>query len=108
MSDLISVTTANFAAEVEQAAQPVIVDFWAEWCGPCKAFLPVLAQFAEQFPQVKVCKVNVDHEPELCQRFNVMSIPTLVFFKDGKAVGTAVGSMPLKELIARVKSIFNL
>lgn len=108
MSDAINVTAANFAAEVEQSDKPVVVDFWAEWCGPCKAFMPVLHQFAEQFPQVKICKVNVDEAPELCQRFGIMSIPTIVFFNKGKAVETAVGSMSLKDFSARAKAAFKL
>lgn len=108
MSDAVNVTSENFAAEVEQSDKPVIVDFWAEWCKPCKAFMPVLHQFAEQFPQVKICKVNVDEAPELCQRFGIMSIPTLVFFNKGKAVETAVGSMSLKDFTARAKAAFKL
>ncbi len=108
MSDAVTITSANFAAEVEQSDKPVILDFWAEWCGPCKAFLPTLAQFAAQHPQIKVCKVNVDDAPELGQRFSIMSIPTLVFFNKGKAVETAVGSMSLKDLTARATAAFKL
>jgi thioredoxin 1 len=106
MSNEIEVTNANFESEVTQSDKPVIIDFWAPWCGPCKAFEPVLAEYAEQHSEIKVCKCNVDEAPEIGQRFNVMSIPTLVFIKDGQALETAVGSMKLSELTDRVQSVF--
>jgi len=107
MSIELEVTEANFDSEVVQSDKPVIIDFWAEWCGPCKAFLPVLDQFAQAHPDVKVCKVNVDIAPSLGQRFSVMSIPTLVFFKDGQPVQTSVGSKKLQELEEIASSVFS-
>jgi thioredoxin 1 len=106
MSAETAITTANFDQEVLQSDQPVIVDFWAPWCGPCKAFATTLAEFAENHPNIKVCKCNVDDAPEIGQRFNVMSIPTIVFFNGGKALETAVGNMTLRELTKRVETVF--
>ena len=90
---------SNFAADVEQSGAPVLVDFWAPWCGPCKALAPVLEQLADKVAgKVKVGKVNVDEEQGLAGRFGVRSIPTLLLFKDGKVVDQAVGNQPLVEL----------
>ncbi len=108
MSNEIAVTNENFEQEVLKSTKPVIIDFWAEWCGPCRAFAPTLAKFADGQPAIKVCKVDVDQTPEIGQRFNVMSIPTIVFIKDGIAVDTAVGSMSLPDLTKRVKAAFGL
>lgn len=106
MSAEIAITTANFDQEVLQSDQPVIVDFWAPWCGPCKAFAATLAEFAKNHPDVKVCKCNVDDAPEIGQQFNVMSIPTIMFFHDGQAVETAVGNLKLSELTTRAEAVF--
>ncbi len=97
--NLLHFTEGNFAADVEQSAAPVLVDFWAPWCGPCKALTPVLAQLADKVAgKVKVGKVNVDEEQSLAAKFGVRSIPTLLLFKDGKVVEQAVGNQPLAEL----------
>jgi len=98
-------TTAEFEKDVLQSDLPVLVDFWAEWCGPCRMVAPVLEEVnAELGEKLKIVKVNVDEEGELAQRYGVMSIPTLIVFKDGEAVETSVGFQPKKDLISRVES----
>lgn len=84
-------TKENFQNEVINQKQTVLVDFWADWCGPCKMQAPVLKEFAEENPSIKVCKVNVDEQPELAKQYTVMSIPFLAVFKNGELSRTAVG-----------------
>lgn len=93
MSEVI-ITNANFQSEVLEADKTVLVDFWAEWCGPCKMMVPVLEEFAAEHPEIKVCKCNVDDEPELAAQFNVMSIPFFGLFKNGQLVKNTVGYQP--------------
>ena len=88
------ITEGNFESEVVNSDKPVLLDFWAEWCGPCRMLSPVVEEVASEHPEVKVGKVNVDEQPKLATRFGVSSIPTLFFFKDGKPVGTMVGAQP--------------
>jgi thioredoxin 1 len=93
-----AVTEQTFENEVLGAGQPVLVDFWAEWCGPCHAIAPVLDQIASERSDLKVVKLNIDEEPAVAQRYGVMSIPTLILFKDGEPAAAAVGAMPKSML----------
>ena len=99
---VINLTRDNFEAEVTEFKGTVLVDFWASWCMPCKMLSPVVDEVAEEVTSVKVAKVNVDEQQSLAARFNVMSIPTLIVFKDGKEVRRSVGVIPkeaVKELV---------
>jgi thioredoxin 1 len=94
----------SFAVEVEQGQGLVVVDFWAEWCGPCRAIAPILEQLATSYAgKLRVTKLNVDEHPRVPMKFNVRSIPTLLFFKDGKHVDTLVGALPKPALEARIQ-----
>ena len=93
-----NVTEQTFENEVLGAGQPVLVDFWAEWCGPCHAIAPVLDQIASERSELKVVKLNIDEEPAVAQRYGVMSIPTLILFKGGEPAAAAVGAMPKSML----------
>lgn len=100
---VITITKENFEAEVLKSAQPVLLDFWAAWCGPCRMLSPIVDEVAEERTDVKVGKVNVDEQMELAMRFQVSSIPMLVVFKDGKAVARSVGYRPKSEIAAMVE-----
>ena len=95
-----AITKDNFQAEVLNADKTVLVDFWASWCGPCRMLSPVVDEIAAEHPELKVCKVNVDDEPELAGQFGVMSIPTLLVFKDGKLANQSVGVRPKDFIVA--------
>nr|WP_294494497.1 thioredoxin [uncultured Mediterraneibacter sp.] len=99
---VVKLTTDNFDQEVLQAGQTVLVDFYADWCGPCKMMGPVVEEIAGEEPDVKVCKINIDEEMEVAQKYGVMSIPTFIAFKNGEVTGKQVGSVAksrLQELI---------
>lgn len=91
---VITLTKENFEAEVLRSDKPVLVDFWATWCGPCRMVSPVVDEIAAERTDVKVGKINVDEQPELANQFRIMSIPTLMVFKDGKVSEQAVGVRP--------------
>ena len=88
---VLHITKENFENEVLKSDRPVLLDFWASWCGPCRMVSPIIDEIAEETTDKKVCKINVDEQPELAQAFGVMSIPTLVVMKDGEVVGQSVG-----------------
>ena len=100
----LKITTENFENEVMKSNIPVLIDFWAPWCGPCRMMGPIIEQLAEEYEgKAKVGKVNVDEEGELSQAFGVMSIPTIVLVKDGKVVRQAVGARPKAEVEAMLQ-----
>ena len=100
---VIDVKTADFETEVLKSDKTVLVDFWAVWCGPCRMLSPVVDQVAEENPDIKVCKVNVDEEQQLAIKYGVMSIPTLLVFKVGELVNQRVGVIPKEEVLNLIK-----
>lgn len=99
---IVTLTKDNFNREVLQSSQPVLVDFWAAWCGPCKMLSPVVEEVASQRTDIKVGKVNVDEESELAIQFKVTSIPTLVLFRNGRIARTSVGYISKEEVLALI------
>jgi thioredoxin 1 len=104
MMSVLTITKENFEAEVIKSDKPVLLDFWAAWCGPCKMVSPVVDEVAAEVQTAKVGKVNVDEQPELAQAFKVMSIPTLAVVKGGQVVKTAVGVRPKAEILKMLEA----
>ncbi len=100
---VLEVKKDSFETEVLKAKETVLVDFFAEWCGPCKMLSPVVDEIAEEVSGIKVCKVNVDNEPELAMKYGVMSIPTLVVIRDGNEVNKSVGLVSKEEILELIK-----
>jgi thioredoxin 1 len=106
MKTIIELTEANFATEVLQSNQPVLVDFWADWCGPCKMLGPVLEEIAtEQSGRVKVAKVNVDNNQALAERYNIQSIPTLLYFSGGEVKDQTVGAIAKRSIVSKLEKL---
>jgi thioredoxin 1 len=104
MSNAAAVTTDTFESEVLNASTPVLVDFWAVWCGPCRAIAPHVDAIAGEYEgRAKVYKLNVDEEPQIAEKYNVMSIPTLLIFKEGKVVDQVVGAVPKPVIAGRLE-----
>ena len=101
---VVHVTKENFDSEVLQSDKPVLIDFWAAWCGPCQMVAPVIDELAEEQTEVKIAKINVDEEMELAQQYGVMSIPTMLLFKNGEVVNTTMGAQPKEDILAFIKS----
>jgi len=100
---VITLTKNNFDDEVISSPVPVLIDFWASWCAPCRMLSPIIDKVADEAgDRAKVCKINVDDNPELAQRFDIMSIPTLIVMKNGKLAGTSMGIMPKEEILKMI------
>lgn len=100
-----TITTDNFQKEVLEAKIPVLLDFWAEWCGPCKMIAPIIEEISHQVPTIKVCKVNVDEEATLAMKFGITAIPTIVFLNHGQIVQKSIGYCSKEDLLKLIEAI---
>ncbi len=101
---VINLNEKNFEKEVTKSEKPVLIDFWASWCGPCKMVSPLVDQLAEEHSEYKFCKVNVDEEESLAIKFGIMSIPTLIVFKNGEQKAKQIGALPKQEILDLIKN----
>ena len=97
---VITITSANFEEEVLKSDKPVLIDFWAPWCGPCRMVSPVVEEIAGEHPEIKVGKVNVDEEQDLARKYRIMSIPSLYVFKNGEVANKTIGAVPKANILA--------
>lgn len=102
MANTVNVNDGNFSSEVLNADKPVLVDFWAEWCGPCRMVAPVVEEIAREYDGVKVCKLDVDENQSTAARYGVMSIPTLILFENGQVKNKVSGYMPKAQLVSKL------
>ena len=100
---IVELTSENFEKEVLSCTQPVLVDFWAAWCGPCRMLAPTIDEIAKETATAKICKVNIDEQEALAAQFGIMSIPTLLVFRDGKPIKQAVGVQPKQAILELLK-----
>ena len=98
----INIDRSNFSQEVLQSDKPVLLDFWAAWCGPCRRVSPIIEEIANERTDIKVCKINVDEQPELASQFRIMSIPTLMVVEDGKVVNEVRGAVPKHQILGMI------
>jgi thioredoxin 1 len=106
MSKPLAITDATFEAEVIQSSLPVVVDFWTTWCGPCKMIAPILEEVAEEMgDKVKIVKVDVDQNNQTAGKYNIMSVPSLLFFKNGEVVDQVIGAVPKAALMQRIQAV---
>lgn len=102
----LKITDSNFETEVKESSMPIMVDFYADWCGPCKMMAPLVAELAENYSgKCKIGKCNIDENPELGNKFKIMSIPAFLFFKDGEVVATVMGAVPKSQLEEKIEQV---
>ncbi len=100
---VITITQENFEQEVLQSDKPVLIDFWAPWCGPCRMVSPVVEEIANEHPEIKVGKINVDEQSELARRYRIMSIPSLYVFKNGEVANKTIGAVPKANILGMLQ-----